>query len=231
MISKLSAEQLQGLQRHDTCTLSNAIESFQMRLRNEGFADSRIRRLTPGPAPLVGYAVTLRIRCADVPKDGHPYIDRTDWWDQLADMPGPLVVVIQDMDEKPGTGAFIGEVHAAILSALGCVGVVTNGAVRDLPALERAGFSAFAAASAVSHAYSHIIETGRPVEIGGLAVHPGDLLHADAHGVLSVPLDIAGQLVPVADAIVQRERRVLDLCRSPGFSLEKLRDAVKDVSH
>ncbi len=231
MTSKLFPEQLQGLQRHDTCTLSNAIESFEVRLRNEGFAAACVRRLTPGPVPLVGYAVTLRIRCANLPKDGHPYVERTDWWDQLADMPGPLVVVIQDMDEKPGTGSFIGEVHAAILAALGCVGVITNGAVRDLPALEKTSFEVFAGSLAVSHAYSHIVEVGGPVEIGGLTVHPGDLLHADAHGVLSVPLDIAGQIAAVADAIVQRERRVLELCRSPGFSLEKLRDAVKGIFH
>lgn len=231
MTSPLTAAQLASLRKYDTCTVSNAIESFEVRLRNEGFADSSIRCLTQCCEPMVGYAVTLRIRCADPRKDGHPYIDRTEWWSCLEHMPAPRIVVIQDMDQKPGTGSFIGEVHAAILSALGCVGAITNGAVRDLPALSKAGFHSFAGSTAVSHAYSHIVEFGQPVEIGGLTIRTGDLLHADVHGVLSVPLEIAGRVAEAADAIVAREQRVIDLCRSDAFSVEKLQDAVKGIFH
>ncbi|MDB6140912.1 MAG: hypothetical protein JWO94_3984 [Verrucomicrobiaceae bacterium] len=231
MTAPLTTEQIAGLQRHDTCTVSNAIETFNVRLRNEGFADSSIRCLTLCSTPLVGYAVTLRIRCANPRMDGHPYVDRTEWWGCLEHLPAPRVVVIEDMDAKPGTGSFIGEVHAAILAALGCAGAITNGAVRDLPALTRAGFHAFGSATAVSHAYSHIVEFGQPVEIGGLTIRPGDLLHADCHGVLSVPLEVAGRVAAVADAIVEREQRILGLCRSPGFSIENLRGAVGEVFH
>ena len=231
MSATLTAAELAALQRHDTCTVSNAIETFNVRMRNEGFADSTLRCLTCCASPMVGYAVTLRIKCADPRKDGHPYVDRTEWWACLQDLPGPRIVVIEDMDAKPGTGSFIGEVHAAILTALGCVGVVTNGAVRDLPALTKAGFHAFAHATTVSHAYSHIVEYGKAVTVGGLEVTPGDLLHADCHGVLSIPQAIAPRVASVADAIVERERRVLALCRSDEFSIEKLRVAVKDVFH
>lgn len=231
MTAPLTAEQLAGLQRHDTCTVSNAIETFNVRLRNEGFCDSSIRCLTGCGAPLVGYAVTLRIRCADPSKDGHPYVDRTEWWSCLNDMPGPRIVVIEDMDVHPGTGSFIGEVHAAILAALGCAGAITNGAVRDLPALTKAGFHTFAGSVAVSHAYSHIIEFGKPVEIGGLAIQPGDLLHADEHGVLTIPHAIAAQIPTAADAIVARERKVLDLCRQGNVTVADLRDAVKGIFH
>ena len=231
MTATLTAADLAVLQRHDTCTVSNAIETFNVRLRNEGFADSSIRCLTHCSEPIVGYAVTLRIRCADPRKDGHAYIDHTDWWSALKELPSPRIVVIEDLDVHPGTGSFVGEVHAAILKALGCLGVITNGAVRDLPALTKAGFHVFAHSTAVSHAYSHIVDFGRPVTVGGLVVHPGDLLHADCHGVLSVPNDIATRVPAVADAIVEREQRVIDLCRSPEFSIEALRMAVKDVVH
>ncbi len=231
MRTPLTAEQLAGLQRHDTCAVSNAIESFGVRLRNEGYTDSSIRCLTPGPRPLVGYAVTARIRTSNPPKDGHPYIDRTDWWECFQHHAMPRVVVVQDMDERPGTGAFLGGVHAAILRALGCAGVITNGAVRDLPALQKDGFHVFASSLAVSHAFAHIVDFGQPVEIGGLTIHSGDLLHADVHGVLTVPHEIAPLIPAKADDIAVRERQVLDLCKSPDFSLEKLREAVAGVAH
>lgn len=231
MTPPLTTEQISELLHFDTCTLSNAIETFQIRMRNEGYADSSIRCLTLCSRPMAGYAMTLRIRCADPRKDGHHYVDHTEWWSALERLPGPLVVVIEDMDKRPGTGCFIGEVHAAILAALGCVGVVTNGAVRDLPALTNMGFHAFGHAPAVSHAYSHIVEFGRPVNVGGLTIQTGDLLHADMHGVLAIPNEAAPRLAEAARAIVAREQRVIDLCRSPEFSLAKLRDAVKGVFH
>lgn len=219
------------LSGYDSPTVANAIETFGIRLRNQGFVDSSIRCLTLCAEPMVGYAVTLRVRCADPRKDGQPYVDHTEWWSCLAALPSPRVVVIEDMDPKPGTGAFVGEVHAAILATLGCVGVITNGGVRDLPALSKAGFHAFAQAAAVSHAYAHIVEFGHPVDIGGLTISTGDLLHADMHGIVSVPHTVADRIPTAADAILSHERRVLELCRSKDFSIEKLRDAVRGIFH
>jgi regulator of RNase E activity RraA len=113
-----------------------------------------------------------------------------------------------------------------ILRALHCVGVVTNGSVRDIPAAESAGFHLFAGSLSVSHAYVHIIEFGQPVEIGGSKIGSGDLLHGDLHGVQSVPLSIAAELPGVAERMAAEERSVIALCRSPEFSLEKLRAAI-----
>lgn len=231
MPAPIDSDVIAKLCGYDSPTVANAIETFEVRLRNEGFTDSSIRCLTACSEPVVGYAVTLRIRCADPRKDGHPYVEPTEWWNRLLEQPAPRIVVIEDMDPKPGTGAFIGEVHAAILAALGCVGVITNGAVRDLPALTQAGFHAFAHSTSVSHAYAHIVEVGQPVQIGGLTIHSGDLLHADAHGVLSIPLPIAAQIPAAAEAILEREKHVLELCRSANFSIENLRDAVKGIFH
>lgn len=228
MSARLTAEQLEALRRLDTCTLANAIETFEVRLRNEGFTDSSIRCLFPKLAPMVGYAVTVTIRCSGPPPEGHNYLERTDWWNSILTIPAPRVVVFQDIDRKPGTGALIGEVHCNILRALGCVGAVTNGAVRDLPAVEAAGFQLFAGHIAVSHSYAHIVKIGGPVKAGGLEIKPGELLHGDCHGVVSIPTEIAGQLPSVAAQLMNRERKLIALCRSGEFSLENLRRAVKE---
>src|SRR4051812_5510874 len=230
MTSPLSPDELEALRRLDTCTVTNAIDTFALRLRNEGFADASIRCVFPRLAPMTGYAVTVKIRCSSPPPVGHAYLDRTDWWNQILKMPAPRVVVLQDVDSRPGTGAFLGEVHCNILLALGCVGAVTNGAVRDLPAVEATRFQLFAASVAVSHAYSHIVEIGGEVEVGGLKVNPGDLIHADRHGVLSVPVGIAAQIPQVAAKIWEQERELIALCRAPDFTLEKLRAAVSKTS-
>jgi 4-hydroxy-4-methyl-2-oxoglutarate aldolase len=231
MTPPLAASQLADLQKLGTCSVANAIETFGVRLRNEGFSDGSIRCLIPRPEPMVGYAVTARIRTSNPSKDGHAYVDRTDWWNFVQSIPSPRVVVIQDVDERPGFGSLIGEIHASILMALGCVGVVTNGAVRDVPALERMGFHAFVSGVTTSHAYSHIVEFCEPVEIAGLGIKSGDLLHGDQHGVLSVPAEIAAQIPAEAAKIIEREGRVLELCRAGNLSLDKLRAAVKDVNH
>jgi regulator of RNase E activity RraA len=115
-----------------------------------------------------------------------------------------------------------------ILRALQCVGAVTNGAVRSLPAAESAGFQLFAGGVSVSHAYVHIIEIGTPVEIGGLKLRSGDLLHGDLHGVQSIPLEIAVQVPPVAAGIAATKRALIALCQSPEFTPEKLRAAVAE---
>jgi regulator of RNase E activity RraA len=162
--------------------------------------------------------------------EGYRYIDRTDWWNYLLTLPAPRVVVVEDIDKRPGLGSVVGEVHANIFRALGCVGLVTNGAVRDLGAVEPTGFQLFAGSVAVSHAYTHIFEFGNPVEVGGLKVYPGDLLHGDRHGVLTIPKEVAGQIPRVATSLLEKERRVIDLCCSPDFSLKKLREVIKELA-
>jgi len=121
------------------------------------------------------------------PVAGTDYLDRTDWWDYIVSMPAPRVVVVQDTGHQPGLASLLGAVHVNILRALGCVGAVTNGAVRDIPAAEEIRFPLFAACVSVSHAYVHIVEFGTPVEIGGLGIQSGDLLHGDLHGIQTIP--------------------------------------------
>jgi 4-hydroxy-4-methyl-2-oxoglutarate aldolase len=225
----LNDEQIAAFQGLDSCMVSNAIETFGVRLRNTGFADSSIRCMFRDFPPMVGYAVTARLRSEDPPIGGGSYHDRTDWWNNILRIPAPRVVVLEDMDKRPGLGAFIGDVHASILRALGCVGYVTNGAVRELPGVRTTGLHLFAGDVAVSHAYAHIFDFDATVTIGGMLVHSGDLLHGDRHGVITVPKEIAAQ-VPAAAARLRRvEECIIGFCNSDHFSLDKLREVIKEL--
>jgi regulator of RNase E activity RraA len=228
MSVSLTSDQLETLRGFSTCAVANAIETFETRLRNAGFSARGIRAMFPQQNPIVGYAVTVKIRCSSPPPEGHSYLEHTDWWNQILKSPAPRIVVIEDVDPQPGLGALVGEVHANILKALGCVGVVTNGAVRDLPALDALGFAAFAGGVSVSHAYAHLVEIGTPVEIAGLKIESGDLLHGDCHGVISIPTKLAGEIPAVAARMIAREKELKSLCK-PGVNVEELRSAVRKL--
>jgi regulator of RNase E activity RraA len=221
-LSPISSELLALLQTVDTCTISNAIETFGVRMRNDGYIQPPIRCLFPDLPPVAGYAVTGRIRTGTPPVSNLCYYQRTDWWQYVARFPSPKLLVLADVDHAPGTGAFVGEIHAEIGRAMGCVGYVTNGVVRDLPALERNRFQCFSTGACVSHAYGHIVDFGEPVEIGGLKVRPGDILQGDCHGVQSIPREIGAQLWGAVRAIQEHESELIHLCRSADFSLDKL---------
>jgi 4-hydroxy-4-methyl-2-oxoglutarate aldolase len=226
----LNPELLDSLGQLDACILANAIESFHARLRNEGFADHTVRCLSPHLPPMVGYAATLKIRGSAPPTAGDPYADKPGWWDYILNMPSPRVLVVQDAASRPGLGAWIGAVEMNILHALQCVGVVTDGSVRDVPAAANAGLHLFASGVSVSRAYTHVVEIGSTVEIGGLRIHSGDLIHGDLHGVQSIPLNIAAELPDVAAQIRLKEEALVALCRSPELSLENLRAVLESVS-
>ncbi len=219
---KLSKEEFQRLATLDTCSVSNAIERFRVRMRNEGFARAPLKCWFPRLGPMLGYAATGRIRTDEPPMTGCCYYDRMDWWTYLASLPGPTVMVLEDIDDTPGLGAFVGEIHANIGSALGCAGYVTNGAVRDLPQVDALGFHLFSASAAVSHSYAHLIEFGQPVEIGGLKIRSGDLIHGDRHGIQIIPPEIAAGIPAEVEKLETEERELIQYCQSARFSLEGL---------
>ena len=223
----MAAEVLDALRQFDTCTIANAIEEFGVRLRNEGFTRPGLQNVTGGHSKLLGYAATCRVRSADPPISGGSYFDRTDWWDLIQALPVPRIAVIQDLEAGSSIGSTVGEVHASILKAFGCAGVITNGAVRDIPGVTRLGFPMFASSVAVSHAYLHVVDYCSRVDICGLEIHPGELLFADCHGVISIPLEIAAELPRVAARVHENEQRIIDLCQSPDFSPRKLREAIR----
>lgn len=219
---------LRALGKIDTCMVSNAIEIFDVRLRNAGFADASIRCMFEDFPPMVGYAATARIRTGDAPIAGRIYNERSDWWNSILEVPAPRVVVLEDMDKPPGLGAFVGDMHAAILKALGCVGYVTDGAVREVPNIRELGVQLFAGNVAVSHAYAHILDFGATVKVGGLEVSPGDLLHGDRHGILTIPKEIAARIPASATKLQEEEQSIIEFCQSEKFSVDELRQIMKN---
>jgi regulator of RNase E activity RraA len=217
---------LEKLRQLDSCTVANAVESFGLRLRNTGLADSTVRCIFEDFPPLIGYAATVRVRTSDPPMEGDSYYYRLDWLEHVLSLPSPRVLVVEDLDQKPGLGSFIGDVHANILQAIGCIGVVTNGAVRNVETARELKFQMFARNLSVSHAFAHVFDFGGSVEVGHMQVRPGDLLHGDRHGVQTIPIEIAQKIPAVAQRMNGEEREIIELCQSAGFTLEKLRSNV-----
>jgi 4-hydroxy-4-methyl-2-oxoglutarate aldolase len=222
----LPAAVLESLRRYDSPTLANAIEAFDVRPRDRGFAGMDVRCMFPELGVIVGYAATATIRARG---KGQPSRE-SQLWAQVRSLPAPRVVVVQDLDQPPGHGAMWGEVQSSIFKALGCVGAITDGCVRDLKEAREMGFQFFARGPGVSHANVRIETTGEPVTIGGLEVRPGDLLHADQHGVLLVPTEIAADLPAAADAVIAREQEFLRWVRGPDFDPDRLAE-MRRVRH
>lgn len=222
------SQEIEALKKITSPTIANAIETFKIRPRQEGNLSSDIRALFPEMGPMVGYAVTALIRAEQGPIEGHR-ASTFGWWDFVLSIPAPRVVVVHDLDDPRGQGAQWGEVQANIHRALGCVGVVTDGSVRDLDEVRALGFQFCAAHVSVSHANVHMVDFGIPVKIGGVWVRPGDLVHADQHGVVTVPAEAAAQIPAAVSKLEADERRIISVCQSKDFSAEKLKELYKEI--
>jgi 4-hydroxy-4-methyl-2-oxoglutarate aldolase len=218
---ELTEAQLAELRAWPSPAISNAIETFNVRSRNTGFMGPEIVCRFPEMPPIVGYAVTCKIRASIPPGDDPESVAPPVWWEHIESIPAPRIVVIQDMDQPP-RGSFWGEVNGNIHKALGCIGLITDGGVRDLDEVREIGFQFLAKELLVSHAYVHIVEVGKPVTVGGLTVAPGDLLHADQHGAINIPHEIAPDVAAAAQAVEDRERVIINYAKSPEFSRQGL---------
>ena len=220
----LSNEDFRNLQALDSCSVVNAIERFHLQLRNEGYTEGGLKCRYPEMGSMLGYAFTLQVRSYAPPtKRGAYDLENTLWWDALLAVPAPRILIVQDMDRHPGVGALVGELHATILKTLGCVGVVTNGAVRDVDRVRALDFHMFSNTLSLSHGYTHVVHSGVKVQIGGLEIGTGDLLHGDRHGIVRVSRELASRIPATAAALSQKEAEIAAFCRSPDFSLEELR--------
>lgn len=208
----LTEAQLEELRQFDTPTVCNAIEKFKLRSKTEGFTSPAIKALFPDRKPIVGYACTAKISAR------HPGTKENEetlyaYYQSILDCPSTPISIIQDIDEEP-IGSFWGEVQTTVHKALGCMGVVTNGGVRDLDEAYSLGFTYLASCTLVSHGYIHMETTGTPVEIGGLIVRPGDLIHADKHGAVLIPNEVADQVADACRQMQQAELPVLNGCKA-----------------
>ena len=219
----LNEDEFRNLKALDSCAVVNAIERFHVQLRNEGYTEGELTCRFPEMPPILGYAMTLKVRSGAPPTKGTVFFENNDWWDVLLTVPTPRILVIQDMDRIPGVGALVGEVHATIFKSLGCVAVATNGAVHELSRIQPLGLQIFSGGLSVSHAYRHIVGIGGAVQIGGLEIFPGDLLHGDCHGIVRVPKELASRIPATAAALRQKEEEIIAYCKSPGFTIEGLR--------
>ncbi len=220
MTQPLTAQELDALGKLTTPTIANAIETFKIRSRSEGFMDPTVRCIFPELDPMIGYAATAKITARERSEKALP---PWEMWAAMQQVPAPRIVVIEDLDQPNPVGSFWGEVNGSIYKGLGCAGVVTNGGVRDLAEVRATGFHFFASCVLVSHSYVHLVEVGAAVRVGGLEVRPGDLLHGDQHGVISIPLEIAREVPEAAARIEAYEGRIIDFARSPECSAEGLR--------
>ena len=221
-IAALTPDQLEALRKIDTPTISNAIEAFKVRDRSQGFMGMNIRCLFPDLGVMVGYAVTAT---ADSTTPGSPRGREGLYrmWEALAAAPKPAVLVIKDLSPRPRHSCHFGEVMGNTAKRLGAVGVVTDGGVRDINEVRALGLHYFAAGLVPSHGNFGILDVGIPVEVDGVLVRPGDLLHGDANGVLVIPAEVTDRLIDEVERVRQREAAMIQFINGPDFSLEGLK--------
>lgn len=213
-------EQLSGL---DTPTVCNALEVVAPARRGSGYTVSPLVCAHPGLGPIVGYARTATIRAmqpSGLTADAAA-ATRLAYYRHVAEAPGPTVTVIEDLDPVPGYGAWWGEVNTHVHRGLGSLGVLTNGSIRDLDACAE-GFQLLAGSIGPSHAYVHVVEIGVTVTVAGMTVRPGDLLHADRHGAVTIPVEVAAQVPAAAAEIARAEHVLIEASCRAGFGMGDL---------
>jgi len=218
----LTPSEIEELKQFTTPTIANALELFGSWDRCSGIMAVRIKPLFPNMKPIVGYACTSLL-AARQRAQGKLYADWPDYWRYVLTIPEPRISVGQDIDPAPSVGSIWGEVQANIHLALGCVGAVVEGAMRDLDEMQALGFPCFARDVTISHGFAHFVDFGNPVDVGGVIVQSGDLIHADRHGVMVIPREAAPHLSKLCHKIVQAESRLLAVVKDrQNFSVEVL---------
>jgi regulator of RNase E activity RraA len=226
----LTADELHALQKYDTPTICNALEIVAPQRRTVGFTTRTLFCARPALPPMVGYARTATCRAMQPPQRPKAELraQRFAYFDYVASGPAPRILVIQDLDSQPGFGAFWGEVQSNIHKALGCLGAVTNGSIRDLDMLAE-GFQLLAAEVGPSHAWTHLVDFGGQVNVCGMVCSSGDLVHADRHGAVVIPHDVARKVPEAAALLARREAVILDAVKKPGFKVADLKQAIADA--
>lgn len=222
----LSNEELDRLRKYDTPTICNVIEVFDVQPRNVGYTNETIKACFPEMPPLVGYAATATWRSDAPPIDGVEYGSMGAQLEKFSQIPGPPIVVLQDLDE-PTSAASFGEVMCTTYKTFGALGLITSGAARDLDQVREIGFPAFSNGAIASHGYGHIVDVHVPIHIGGMPVVPGDLIHADCNGVATIPNEVAHQVADVCETYVAAEQIVLDYLNSDSVTTSGFNDARK----
>jgi regulator of RNase E activity RraA len=210
----------------DTPTVCNLIEIVAPERRGAGYTVRHLHCPFPDLPPMVGFAKTVTIRAKDAVSGSSYMQKRMEYLDYVAAAPSPSVVLIEDLDDPAGYGAFWGEVQSNVHKALGCLGTVTNGSIRDIAAIAP-GFQMLAGSIAPSHAYVHVVEFGLPVNIHGMNAASGDLIHADRHGAVVVPADKVEAMKAALDKLSKQEARIIAAARTPGATVQTIKAAIQ----
>ncbi|TMJ00269.1 MAG: RraA family protein [Alphaproteobacteria bacterium] len=225
MPATLTKQQMEFLTSMDTPTVCNVIEMVAPERRGHGYTVKHLFCPFPDLPPIVGFAKTVTAKAKDKVAAGDYMAKRMDYLDYVASEPRPSIAVIEDLDDEVGYGAFWGEVQSNIYKALGCRGVVTNGSIRDIPMIAP-GFQMLAGSLSPSHAYTHVEDFGVAVTVHGMKVNSGDLIHADQHGAVVVPLEIIDKMKPALDDLNAREARIIKAAKEVG-TVEAIKAALK----
>jgi regulator of RNase E activity RraA len=217
----LTPERLAFLQSLDSPTIANAIEAFKVRDREDGYIGGAIRCQFPDLGTMVGYALTVTMSH----RHG-PIWEREGWWrmwEALEKAPNPAVVVVKDVSGAPTRCAYWGEVMATFAQRLGAVGIVTDGALRDVKEAHALGLHYFMPYPVVSHGNVGIVDVGTDVWLDGQLVRTGDILHGEANGIVVVPTEVLDGLPDAVQEVQVRERKLMDFVKSDQFTLEAAR--------
>jgi regulator of RNase E activity RraA len=228
-MSDIDPAALAALAKWDTPTICNALEIVVPERRATGFTVEHLHCLDPSLPPIVGYArtVTYRSQHPSTLDGAKARAHRAEYYEYVATPPGPTVAVVQDLDPLPGFGAMWGEVNTAVHKGLGCLGAVTNGSIRDLPDCAP-GFQLLAGKIGPSHAHGHVVDFGGQVNVFGMVVRHGDIIHADRHGAVVIPAHALAGLPAAVELLVRREAVILEAARKRGFNIEILKRAMAD---
>ncbi|HEX4408771.1 MAG TPA: RraA family protein [Xanthobacteraceae bacterium] len=221
----LSQNQFAFLRGIDTPTVCNLLEIVAPERRGAGYTVSHLHCPFPDLPPMVGYAKTVTMRARDKVSGPSYMAKRMDYLDYIAAAPLPGIAVIEDLDDPAGYGAFWGEVQTNVHKALGCLGTITNGSVRDIPQVAE-GFQMLAGSISPSHAYVHVEDFGIPVTIHGMAVKSGDLIHADRHGAVVVPPETVDAMKSALDTLLKQEVSIIAAAKS-GQGVEAIKAAFR----
>lgn len=219
----VSLTTLDKLRTFDTPTICNLIELFDIRPRDVGYMDSRITACFPEMGPVVGFAATATFRASAPPRKGDAYSSLDAQVERFAELSGPPIVVFQDLDH-PTVAATFGEVMCTVYQSFGAVGLISSGAGRDMDQVRKLGFPVFTNGTVCAHGYLHLPNLHVPVHVGGIAIYPDDLLHADCNGVTTIPLEIADEVAEIGDEFMAAEAIVLDALRGAKGDLQRLRE-------
>lgn len=229
-MTTISAATLKALADYDTPTVCNVVELFNLRPRNAGYMDQSIKANLPKHAPMVGFALTSTFRAQQPPRGSDAYASLNTQLDKFGELPGPPVIVFQDLD-VPSAAATFGEVMCTTYKSFGAQGLITSGTGRDLAQVEAIDFPTFTTGTACAHGYCHIPQVGVPVVVGGITIYNGDLLHGDLNGVTTIPIECASEIPGACKELMDAENIILHYLKGGSITSAGFGEARKECAN